>query len=230
MSHFKEQYENICPGVYVWKGFLSKDELLPISKEIESQDWKISTHIHGLKSFSQYKDRIINSLNMPKAEIPDLDNCLVRDNLGMEPHVDIQNYANPIYLNEVDPDSNIPNHSISIARYGMILYFNDDYDGGEICYPEYDFCYKPSAGDLVIHKASNIHAVKKVNSGYRYTHSSYINDLFYVEENAFLTIDFPDKGYDPNDSRFFYSLSHGKSLNPALRKFQNTYVDKGEYC
>jgi hypothetical protein len=231
MNNFKEQYKNICTGVYLYKNFLSKEEIIPIMKELKSCTWdKNNPHAKGLKTFSQYKQRILDSLDMPNAGIPDLDHCIRRDGAGMEPHVDIQNYANPIYLNEVEPNSNIANKTINIARYGFIIYLNDDYEGGEICYPEYNFCYKPNAGDLVIHKVTNIHAVKNINSGYRYTHSAYINDLFHVEEQAFLSIDFPDTPYIMGDPKFFYSLSHGESLNPALRKFQNTYVDKGEYC
>lgn len=231
MNHFKDQYNNVCPGVYVWKKFLSEEELSPIVNDLNSRIWDDNNpHIKGITTFSQYKQRLLDSLNMPNAQVPDFNDCIRRKaNEGMEPHVDIQNYANPIYINEIDADTNLEKRTINIARYGMIIYFNDNYDGGDICYPEHDFCYKPNAGDLVIHSVLNIHAVKKVKSGHRYTHSSYINDLFYVTKQVYDSIDFPDTGYNSKDPRFFYSLSHGESLNPALRKFQSTYINKDEY-
>jgi hypothetical protein len=234
MNHFKEQYENICPGVHVWKGFLSQEELIPIMDELEVQDWNIpSLHVHDLKSFAQYKQRIIDSLNMPYASIQDLNSSIRRGvGHGMEPHVDVPNYLNPIYWSEIDKNSDIEKLELKAARYGMILYFNDNYGDGDICYPQYDFCYKPKAGDLVIHEANNIHSVKKVSFGYRYTHSTYIGDSFWVPLEVVKSLDYPEHGENLNtidDPRLYYSLSHGKSLNPSLSKFQETYKDTGKY-
>jgi hypothetical protein len=235
MSHFKDQYENICPGVHVWKGFLSKEELVPIREELEAQDWSIlpTLHAHGLKSLLGYRERIINSLNMPDADIPEIEGSVRRGiDQGMEPHVDVPNYLNPIYWNEIDKNSDIEKTELKAARYGMIIYLNDDYEDGDICYPQYDFCYKPKAGDIVIHEANNIHAVKKVRSGYRYTHSSYIRDSFWLPLEVVKNLDWPDHEKnlsESNDPRLYYSLSHGKSLNPSLRKFQETFVDEGKY-
>ena len=53
--------------------------------------------------------------------------------------------------------------------YGVLLYLNSDFDGGEICYPELDVVYKPKPGVLLIHHASNLHGVNPVNSGVRYS-------------------------------------------------------------
>ena len=234
MNHFKDQYENICPGVYVWKGFLSQEELIPIMEELEAQDWDVPTlHVHGLKTIARYRQRIMDSLNMPDADVAEIEGCIRRgSDHGMEPHVDVPNYLNPIYLSEVDKNSDIEKIEMKSARYGMIIYFNDNYLDGDICYPQYDFCYKPKAGDLVVHEANNIHAVKKVGSGYRYTHSTYIGDSFWVPVEIYNNLDFPDHDQSLqtiDDPRLYYSLSHGKSLNPSLSKFQETYINKGKY-
>jgi predicted 2-oxoglutarate/Fe(II)-dependent dioxygenase YbiX len=52
-----------------------------------------------------------------------------------------------------------------------LIYLNDDYEGGEIYFPEYDVAIKPGAGDLVFFpdNPAFIHGVKVIKSGVRYT-------------------------------------------------------------
>jgi hypothetical protein len=232
MSYFADQYKQLCPGVWVWENFLSAKELIPIMEEIKSKDWVNNNHIFGFKSFAQYKQRIIDSLNSPDIEMPDLDSCIRRRiGEGMEPHVDIQNHANTLYYNVVDKDSDIEKIKTKFARFGAVVYFNDDYEGGDIEYPEYDYVYKPKAGDLVLHKATNVHAVLRVKSdALRFTHSTYITDSEWVAKKAYEAIDWPDDDkFTLKDPRFWYSLSHGPSVNPALAKIQKTEVDMTKY-
>lgn len=61
------------------------------------------------------------------------------------------------------------NKSEDSSHFICMMYLNDDYEGGEICFTKYDFCYKPKAGDILIYKANNTHEVKPVISGARYT-------------------------------------------------------------
>ena len=226
MSYFKDQYKNLCPGVWVWENFLSQEELVPIMEECNAQDYSGNHHIFGLKYFAQYKQRILDSLNIPDAEIDDLDNGIRREfGEGMEPHVDIQNYMNEAYYNEVEKDSDVEKDSIRWARFGVIIYFNDDYEGGEIEYPQYNFSYKPKAGDIVFHDVKNIHAVVRVKSGYRFTHSTYLSDIFWIKKDVFDNISWPRLDFTLEDPRFHYSLSHGPSTNPGLAELQKTYVD-----
>jgi hypothetical protein len=74
-----------------------------------------------------------------------------------------------------------------------------------------------------------VHAVVKVKSGYRFTHSSYLSDLFYVDKKAYESIDWPKIPFTLDDERFWYSYSHGQSKNPALAEIQRTYVPNGRY-
>lgn len=52
-----------------------------------------------------------------------------------------------------------------------LIYINNDYDGGEIYFPEYDISYKPEPGDLLTFpdNPDYIHGVKAISSGIRYT-------------------------------------------------------------
>jgi hypothetical protein len=54
-------------------------------------------------------------------------------------------------------------------RDGIVLYYNDDYLGGEIEYPELGIVHKPKARSLIMHGGNIPHQTKKVLSdGYRY--------------------------------------------------------------
>jgi predicted 2-oxoglutarate/Fe(II)-dependent dioxygenase YbiX len=52
---------------------------------------------------------------------------------------------------------------------GALIYLNDNYEGGEINFPEYDIIIKPKFGELVIFPCHFLHEVKEVIKGERYT-------------------------------------------------------------
>lgn len=58
--------------------------------------------------------------------------------------------------------------------FGLVVYLNDNYGGGEIFYKDLEFSYKPKLGDLVVHYAGLTHGVKPVTSGDRYVLTSFV--------------------------------------------------------
>jgi hypothetical protein len=64
------------------------------------------------------------------------------------------------YDSQIDP----------MCDYGIVIYLNDNYDGGEIYYPKKDIVYKPVKNSAVIHSAREeyFHGIKPVLSGTRY--------------------------------------------------------------
>jgi hypothetical protein len=52
-----------------------------------------------------------------------------------------------------------------------LIYLNDNYQGGEIYFPEYNIYIKPKIGDLIAFpdNPNFIHGVKEITSGVRYT-------------------------------------------------------------
>jgi hypothetical protein len=47
-------------------------------------------------------------------------------------------------------------------RYGIVIYYNDNYIGGEIEYPELGVIHKPKARSLVMHGGNILHGPRKV--------------------------------------------------------------------
>ncbi len=60
--------------------------------------------------------------------------------------------------------------------FTSIIYLNDDYEGGELYFPQHNgFEIKPKRGTMLIFSGTidNMHGIKKVTSGTRYTHVTF---------------------------------------------------------
>lgn len=64
----------------------------------------------------------------------------------------------------------IDNHFEPEVTHGSIFYINDDYEGGEVYYPELGIEIKPAANSFLVHPAipDHIHGVRAVTAGDRY--------------------------------------------------------------
>jgi hypothetical protein len=56
-----------------------------------------------------------------------------------------------------------------------LIYYNDNFEGGELYYPDYDLTVKPEPGLAVAHPGdiNYLHGVKPIISGERYTTPSF---------------------------------------------------------
>jgi peroxiredoxin len=76
-------------------------------------------------------------------------------------------------------------------RFAVSVLLSDDYEGGEVRFPEYGTrAYKPAAGGAVVFSCSLLHAVSKVTSGRRYAFLPFLYDEAAAkvrEENAKFT-------------------------------------------
>jgi hypothetical protein len=59
--------------------------------------------------------------------------------------------------------------------FTTVTYLNDNYEGGEINFPNDNITIKPKAGSLIMFPASTVHEVKPVLNGVRYTSTNSIN-------------------------------------------------------
>jgi hypothetical protein len=55
--------------------------------------------------------------------------------------------------------------------YGSIIYLNDNFEGGETFYPQYDIAIAPKSGKLAVHlgDGDHLHSVNEIKNGTRYT-------------------------------------------------------------
>lgn len=77
------------------------------------------------------------------------------------------------------PGDSMPVHEDEIGdkniAYGAIIYLNDDYNGGELYYPDYDFKIKPKAGSMLMHPGNVSHQVTEVSKKTRYFLTTFIH-------------------------------------------------------
>jgi hypothetical protein len=70
-------------------------------------------------------------------------------------------------------------------RYGIVIYYNDDYLGGEIEYPELGIVHKPKARSLVLHGGNILHGPRKVTGDkIRYFSTAFVRGS--IDEPVFL--------------------------------------------
>lgn len=98
-------------------------------------------------------------------------------------------------------------HMESPIFWGSVFYINDNYEGGEIYYPEYEYQYKPKPGSMVLHEGNTKHGVKKVTSGERYCGASLVTINGRFNENPR-----PTRTDNPKDPYFYPPGYWGKRL------------------
>ncbi len=59
-------------------------------------------------------------------------------------------------------------------RYGLVLYYNDDYQGGALNYPNLGIIHKPKARSLLIHGARILHGTTRSIGPARYFSTTFI--------------------------------------------------------
>jgi hypothetical protein len=64
-------------------------------------------------------------------------------------------------------------HKTPWRKWASIIYLNDDFDGGEIYFPESANVYRPIAGALIFFEGCRWHGVRAVTRGIRYTSPSW---------------------------------------------------------
>jgi len=94
--------------------------------------------------------------------------------IGLNPHVD-----------DMTDSSGEGSEWFHHREFGIVVYLNDNFEGGHTYYPNHDVEVKPKAGRLVIHPGdqSHRHGVKAAKDGTRYTLSSFwTQDVSYFDD------------------------------------------------
>lgn len=93
----------------------------------------------------------------------------------------IKDFDEMQFLPELDGTDSMDEHVDMMnnlyAAFGMVIYVNDNYEGGDLYFPVKNISIKPKKNSLIIFDASSkeaVHGVKKVISGKRYAIPSFV--------------------------------------------------------
>jgi hypothetical protein len=240
------RFEKITDEIYLCKNFLSKEECQEII-----EDAKLDTEAQGKQYRSniliKYKKRLLNLINFSSQYNVKENNInggwdkivLRSDNDEDKFHIDIYNY-----LNKYIESSTIVEYpgmeKINTSYISFVIYFSEDFDGGSIYYPEYNFKYKPSVGDMILHNVQIVHGVEPITSGDRWSYqgsidmikfiSKDLSDQFILDNEHFQkrqsSLKMPKQpDYKMKEEMFFYRADQTPILNKRLLKFtQEPYL------
>jgi hypothetical protein len=211
-----QNFKELVDGVWLYSNFIEncKDKLLLLSEEIKECINQFET-----KEFEKYKNIIIESLSGKDIlTVENIDKVVVRSiDQDVPVHVDVVNWENKIRDKEIEKQINSITKHFSV--YGYVIYLNDNYDGGEIFYPEFNFAYKPKPGDLIVHDVNIPHGVKKILAGKRVSIAGTIGKDFYFSPEVYALADEPNEQFNDKDPRYFFSEHQGESSHPRLKKY-----------
>lgn len=71
-------------------------------------------------------------------------------------------------------DENHKETDLDKIVFGVVIYLNENFEGGELNYPDLNLKIQPRKGSLVIHKAEYFHEVLPVLNGNRYCITTFI--------------------------------------------------------
>ncbi len=178
---------NPDPNIFVIKNFIKKEEanlLIDLAKNATIDEWSNYNHIEK-SAGNEWEDRIL--IIDKCVGFDDNTNKIVTDlftkikkeiNTILNKDIYVYTGFNMIYRSVVGQA--MKTHSDSGLgpkfKYGIVLYLNDDYVGGEIFYPNVGVEIKPESCSLVLHPAHEAyrHGVKEVSSGTRYSMTAFL--------------------------------------------------------
>jgi hypothetical protein len=149
----------LAEDVYEIKNFLNKDELkliLDIVASTNQEDWIDPTQIPDKdnlwydKSFFLYDYR-----DLCKALVFDKVDYIFSSYLFCEKELKISRFRKKDQIKEHRDDDTTPEGYY--LGYGLVIYYNDDYLGGELDYPELGITIKPKAGSALLHGGKILH-------------------------------------------------------------------------
>ena len=134
-----------------------------ISKSVTEQEWDIFNEEHLNGSFWNGKRRMIH---------PSITEYLSYKLSGLTEHKHSLTATNKIqrFFKE-DKLGPLRDADFGKIEYACIFFLNDDYEGGEIYFPDYEISIKPEPGDLLCFpdQPRYVHGVKEIISGTRFT-------------------------------------------------------------
>ena len=153
----------ISPDLYEIEDFVTVEQqvkVLEFFNSIKEEDWWTTPEGHQKHEFfygKQYNAQAPDVFNEINENVKNLFSTVLY--VG---NVALQRYKIDEAMQEhrdywlYDEDYHI--------RYGIAIYYNDDYEGGEISYPELNIAHKPKARSLLMHGGNILHGTLPVTS------------------------------------------------------------------
>jgi hypothetical protein len=172
--HVQEKFVEIHPGIHLCKQWLDLDDEYNLTmdlKKLTEPEWDI--HYNWKKGDageywvdklskdivpSDFRREIINTVAPYYWSYQHYNFVRLREGQSSEIHQ--TNNPNPGWFN--------PNLEWNLAVY------LGEWEGGEICFPDQDFCYKPESSDMLIFDADYRHKTNTVTSGTRYCYIDFV--------------------------------------------------------
>lgn len=161
----------LSPDIYEIEDFVTieqTNQVLEYCKSLEESNWwheeQKETFFYGKQKWGKLPeifDEIDQNAKNLFSSALDIGNIALQRYLDNEPMRLHRDY----WLKDLD----------YYIRYGIVIYYNDDYEGGEIEYPELGIVHKPKARSLVLHGGNILHGPKRlIGDGSRYFSTSFV--------------------------------------------------------
>lgn len=152
------------PEIYEIEDFVTvkqQEDVLEYCSSLTDSDWFYDDKY--VSDFFKNKIRNVSALNF-FAEINKKIESLVNDCHILHPVTLIRHTEGDFMHPHTDDhkDNEQANERKTYCRYGLVIYHNDDYQGGELIYPNLGIVHKPKARSLLIHSGKHLHGTTKV--------------------------------------------------------------------
>lgn len=178
MFQNNSNFIKLAEDIFVYKNFLSKEESSSLHQTVMAYPQDVWNSV--INPIEWYNGK--NTVFMDEAKpLYEKINELVKETHTPTPTLSFSRmfpgdemHVHTDTCGDDDVTSNDDFGTCAITEYGVVLYLNECFNGGEIFYPELNLEYKPSAGDLVIHNSMIPHGVKEVTEGTRYIYTTFL--------------------------------------------------------
>jgi hypothetical protein len=182
---FNDKFTKIGDEIYVYKNFVSKEELEEINSLIlslnesdwyeENKDIKWMLRTENKKILEPIRERIVSVVDSELTVGSNTVFVKMKKGYSWGVHEDDYEFRDVIEKSKNYKDGD-PFDIVDVSVYGIVIYFNN-FDGGQLYYPEQNLEYKPEPGDMVIHGSgfNCRHGVREILSDVRYSHSNHIS-------------------------------------------------------
>jgi hypothetical protein len=182
-------FEKIGEEIYVYKNFLSQEEILKykslIDSHVENNLWEqgvVGSFFENkiTKEIPEFQEIRLKAISLFEPDYkfgPSLSATCLRNGDEWGVHFDAHDFIKIREKSATLKDGD-PYIMVDDSKYGTVIYFNE-FEGGDLYYPEQNISYHPKPGEMVLHSSEEFckHGVSKVISGPRYGFSGHLSQL-----------------------------------------------------